>query len=150
VCRSREDSKEEHFSIRCSARIRDDNPTGGGHAMVDCPRYIWVYFVFSDLDLGQNNFVFTQFWAYRTAYLATVDPPRPVPGRGNHALILDSVRRRPRRHRRERKASRAILELRDANFAEVFGVILMFQDQGLLSQNLRFELYTKVKASYRQ
>ncbi len=28
MCRSREHSKEEHYSIRCSARIRDDNPTG--------------------------------------------------------------------------------------------------------------------------
>jgi hypothetical protein len=31
---------------------------------------------------------------------------------------------RPRRHRRERKAPRAILELSDANFARIFGVIL--------------------------
>ena len=48
---------------------------------------------------------------------------------------------RPRRHRRERKAPRAILELSDAIFAEVLWVILMFLDQGFLSQNLRFELY---------
>ena len=47
---------------------------------------------------------------------------------------------RARRHRRERKAPRAILELSDANFARIFGVILMFLDQGFLPQNLRFEL----------
>ena len=35
--------------------------------------------------------------------------------------------------------------IKQQNFAEVFGVILMFQDQGLLSQNLRFELYSTVQ-----
>ena len=50
---------------------------------------------------------------------------------------------RARRHRRERKALRAILELSDAKFAEVFGVILMFQNQGFLPQNLRFELWNQ-------
>ena len=53
---------------------------------------------------------------------------------------LNSSIARARRHRRERKAPRAILELSDAKFAEVFGVILMFQNQGFLPQNLRFEL----------
>ena len=43
---------------------------------------------------------------------------------------LNSSIARARRHRRERKAPRAILELSDAKFAEVFGVILMFQNQG--------------------
>ena len=32
------------------------------------------------------------------------------------------------------------LELSDANFAEVFGVILMFLDQRFIPENLRFEL----------
>ncbi len=40
-----------------------------------------------------------------------------------------------RRHPPSLKSPNAILELSDANFAGIFGVILMFLDQGFLSQN---------------
>ena len=54
---------------------------------------------------------------------------------------------RPRRHRRERKAPRAILELSDAKFARILWVILAYQipyqNQTFIPQNLRVELELK-------
>jgi hypothetical protein len=49
---------------------------------------------------------------------------------------------RRHRHRRERKAPRAILELSDAKFARILWVILAYQNQRFVPQNLRFELRT--------